>query len=325
MRIREILEPFGNGPGASLQRPLGEHGAEVGGAEDARVLVEGDVLAARAGFLHLVESLLDRPVAVRRQPGHGGDVRDLQRDPRRRRGPDRLGDGLPGLPRPVSGVGGVEAARLPGHAAQGRHLLFAGSLLAVVLQPRGVSERPFLQGLGEPLLHLSQLSRVGGAIRQAQGGQAKVAVGGQRGDVEGRLEGLQVIQVLGHGLPGDAQRGLVAVDVAGRQLHALHRRAAMAAVSDHLQGHPLADGADRPRVHHQRVVGVAVDVDEAGRYIEARGVDPGDAATDPRLPTSEILPWETATSPVLGGAPVPSSRVPLAMISSGGIVGSDKT
>ena len=69
-----ILEPFGDGPGASLQRPLGEHGAEIGGAEDAGVLVEGDVLAAGAGFLHLVESLLDRPMAVGRQPGHGGDV-----------------------------------------------------------------------------------------------------------------------------------------------------------------------------------------------------------------------------------------------------------
>ena len=182
-----ILEPGGNGPGASLQGPLGKHGAEVGGAEDAGVLVEGDVLAAGPGFLHLIESLLNRPAAVRRQPGHGGDVRDLQRDPRRRGGPDRLGDGLPGLPRPVSGVGGVEAARLPGHPAKSRHLLFAGSLLAVVLQPRGVSERPFFHGLGEQLLHLSQLSRVGGAIRQAQRGQAKVAVGGQGGDVEGRL------------------------------------------------------------------------------------------------------------------------------------------
>ena len=173
-------------------------------------------------------------------------------------------------------MGSVEAARLPGHAAQGRHFLFAGALFAVVLQPRGVSERPFFQGLGEQFLHLPQLSGVGGAVRQAQRRQAEVAVGGQGGDIEGRFEGLQAVQVLGHGLPGDAQGGLVAVDVTGRQFHTLHRRAAVAAVPDHLQGHPLADGADRPRVHHQGVIGVAVDVDETGRDVEAGGVDPGD-------------------------------------------------
>ena len=93
-----------------------------------------------------------------------------------------------------------------------------------------------------------------------------------------------MIQVLGHSLPGDAQGGLVAVDVAGRQLHALHRCAAVSAVSDDLQGHPLADGADRPRIHHQGIVGVAVDIDEAGRDVEAGGVDPGDIGDGSEVP-----------------------------------------
>src|SRR5262249_33747607 len=51
------------------------------------------------------------------------------------------------------------------------------------------------------------------------------------------------------------------------------REAAEPAVADHLERDALEDRADRARVLQQRVVGVAVDVDEAGRDREAGGVE----------------------------------------------------
>ncbi len=63
------------------------------------------------------------------------------------------------------------------------------------------------------------------------------------------------------------------VDRLRRQLLVQQREAAEAAVPDDLGGDALVDGARRPRIDEEGEVGVAVDVDEAGRDDLAGGVD----------------------------------------------------
>ena len=65
------------------------------------------------------------------------------------------------------------------------------------------------------------------------------------------------------------------VDRLRRELLVEEREAAEAAVADDLERDALVHRAGRPRVDEQREVGVAVDVDEAGRDHLARGVDLG--------------------------------------------------
>ena len=65
----------------------------------------------------------------------------------------------------------------------------------------------------------------------------------------------------------------VAVDRAASLLRIADREAAEAAVADDLGRDALVDRADRTRIHQQRVVGVAVDVDEPRRDGQAGGVD----------------------------------------------------
>ena len=116
-------------------------------------------------------------------------------------------------------------------------------------------------------------SSFAGARVEPDRGQAKLAVGHQGHDVDGGRGPLEPFQVGGRRGPVQGHGAVVPVDDAARQAGILYREAAVTAVADDLRGHPLVDGADRPRVHQQGVVGVAVHVDEARRHGEAPGVE----------------------------------------------------
>jgi hypothetical protein len=58
------VEAFGEGFGAAGQGPLGEQGGDAGGGGGVRVLVDGDIDAAGAGFLDEAQRLADLPQAA---------------------------------------------------------------------------------------------------------------------------------------------------------------------------------------------------------------------------------------------------------------------
>ena len=64
-----------------------------------------------------------------------------------------------------------------------------------------------------------------------------------------------------------------AVNVAGGERGIADRSAAVTAIADDFGGDALHQRGDRARIDQQRVVGVAVDVDEAGGDNKAGGVD----------------------------------------------------
>ena len=85
--------------------------------------------------------------------------------------------------------------------------------------------------------------------------------------------GLEPVEVLGHGRPVDPDYRVVAVDVRREAVGLGDGGAAVAAVADQLGGDALGDGALGARVDEEGVVGVAVDVDEAGGDDHARCVE----------------------------------------------------
>ena len=144
--------------------------------------------------------------------------------------------------------------------------------------PRGLKARRVAEGSGfetffQEAGHLVDLVGRGGALVEARDGYAQVAVGDEGGDVDRGLRCVEGFEVSGERAPSHVQAGVVAVDVGGEQGRGGDRGAAVAAVADELGGHALIDGALGAGVDEKGEVGVAVDIDEAGGYDEALGVD----------------------------------------------------
>ena len=121
---------------------------------------------------------------------------------------------------------------------------------------------------------------------------------------------LEPLEVPGGRRPAERDLARVPVDRLRRELLVQQREAAEAAVADDLRRHALVNGARRARVDEEREVGVAVDVDEAGRDDLAGRVDlplrlghVADEDDEPSLDRRRL--------PGRGSAPVPSTTRPL--------------
>ena len=245
-----------------------QHRVQEGQAVEAGVHVERDVVARGPRAVHRVDAA-GRVIgaAARRQvgdlqPGAGGAGRA-----------DRFLNRSDCVLVPIAGVGRVEPAA-PGRGRRQRgDLGLAGALLGGVLQAGRIAPGPGVHALFQEVRHGRQLGFAGRAVLQPHGSKAQLAIGHQRHDVDRRPSPLQPLQVRRGRGPVDRHLPVEAVDDARRQRPVLDREAAVPAVADHLGGHALVHGAHRPRIDQQRVVGVAVDVDEARRDVEPARVD----------------------------------------------------
>ena len=246
------------------ERPGGQRRVEVRQAERARVHVERDVLPRVARGLDELDA-----AAALLDPVPRDEMRDLQPHLRLRAGADRLGDRVGGALVALARVRRVER-RLP---RQRRQLVLARRLLLRVLEPGRVAPRALVERLAQQHLHLGELSRVGRPVGEAERRQPQLAVRDEAEDVHRGPRGLERLEVLARGAPRDREIVGVAVDRAASLLRIADREAAEAAVADDLGRDALVDRADRTRIHEQRVVGVAVDVDEPRRDREPGRVD----------------------------------------------------
>src|SRR6188472_1773638 len=166
-------------------------------------------------------------------------------------------------------VGGVER-RVTGER---RHLARRGGPLLRVLEPRRVTPGSLIERLAQQHLHLRKLAVVRGPVGETERREAQLAVRDETQDVDGGPGGVEPLEVLAGRAPGQREVVRVAVDRPSRRVRVADREAAEAAVADDLGRHPLMDRAHRPRVDEQRVVGVAVEVDEARADREAGRID----------------------------------------------------
>ena len=158
-------------------------------------------------------------------------------------------------------------------------------------------------------------SRSRGPVLEPNDGEAQLAVGYEAEHVHG---GSRLLEPRRSSRPPSCQRDAAPLRRSRRSrappARVTDREAAVTAIADDLERHSLVDGAHRARIDEERVVGVAVDVDEAGRNVATGGIEvrlaPG--STSPIL---SIRPPARATSARSGSAPVPSSTVPLRMTS----------
>ena len=245
------------------ERPGGQGRVEVRQPERARVHVERDVLPRVARGLDELDAaaaLLD-PVAR-------DEMRDLQPHLGIRTGANRLGHRVGGALVALARVGRVEG-RLP---RQRRQLVLARRLLLRVLEPGRVAPGAVVERLAQQHLHLGELGGVGRPVGQAERRQPQLPVRDEAEHVDGGPAGLERLEVLAGRAPADRKVVGVAVDRATSLLRIADREAAEAAVADDLGRDALVDRAHRTRIHQQRVVGVAVDVDEPRRDGQARRV-----------------------------------------------------
>ena len=255
-----VGETAGEGRASSIMRPGGQQGLQIGRTEEPGVHVEGSVGAAGAGRLDQGDGAL----GILAPPARG-EVRDLKPHSGRLRGAHRLRHRLHGCLVPVARVRGVEPIHPCHLAAELGHLRLARTGLDGVFEPRGVPERPLFQALAEQVLHPIELVAARRPIGRAQRGHPELSVGHQRHHVHRRPGLLEALQIAGHGAPADRQIVPEAVDRLPGEGRIADRRAAVAAIADHFEGHPLADRAHRARVDQQGEVRMAVDVDEPRR------------------------------------------------------------
>ena len=207
------------------------------------------------------------------QPAARRQVGDLEPDPGGAGGADRLLNRRYRALIPIPCVGRVEAAA-PGRGPRQRgDLRLASALFGRVLQAGRIAPGAGVHGFFQEVRHGRDLAILRRPVVQPHGGQAQLAVGHQGHDVDRRAGPLQALQVGDRGGPVDRHLAVEAVDDEGRQRRIPDRKAAVPAVAHHLGGHSLVNGADRPRIDQQGVVGVAVDVDESRRHVQAAGID----------------------------------------------------
>ena len=167
----------------------------------------------------------------------------------------------------------VQAPRPAADRTEGAELVRRRGTLGRVLEPGRESPGALLERLLEVPLHRRELVARRRPVLEPHGRQPELAVRDEARDVHRRPGGLEALEVAGRIAPGEGQRRRVPVDRPLREGRIRDREAAVAAVPDDLGGDALVEGADRARVDEQGVVGVAVDVDEAGDDVEAGGVD----------------------------------------------------
>ena len=141
--------------------------------------------------------------------------------------------------------------------------------------------------------------------------QAQRVVADQHAGVHrGRREAVEIMrEASARGTAATARRRQIIrqqLDLAGQR--GRDREAAMA---DDLGGDALADLALGLRIDRQREIGMRLDVDEARRDGEARGVD-GLASRSPQMrgPIAAMRPSAMARSPARPALPLPSKSMP---------------
>jgi len=130
-----------------------------------------------------------------------------------------------------------------------------------------------LERLRQGARHGVALGAVGGTVGEADRAQAQLAVRREGQDVDRRTHGGKAFEIAGHAAGRQPVLRGRPVDRERRQRRVRDRRAAMTAIADDLQRDALVDRTRRARIHDQRVVGMAVHIDEAGRDHEALRVD----------------------------------------------------
>ena len=226
-----------------------------------------------SGASRLFDQLNDALEGAGRAAPARDDVGDLQSRLAGPGDPYALLDGLGRVDVLVALVGGVEGPCPRHNPTQLGGLVLRRGALQRVLQPVRVAVRPRLQALLQHHAHAPHLVGRGRSAGVGHGGQPEVAVGHEGRDVDGGPGGFEPVEVLGHGGPVDLDDGIVAVDVGREAVGLGDGRAAVAAVADELGRDALGDGALGTGIDEQGVVGVAVDVDEAGGDDHARCVE----------------------------------------------------
>ena len=259
-----VAERGGQLVATERERPRRQRGVEVRQAEGAGVHVEGDVLAPLArGADELDAATALREAVARHEMGdleaHLGVVARA----------DRLGDRLRRAVVAPARVGGVER-RVTGER---RHLALRGSLLLRVLEAGRVAPGALLERLAQEGLHLLELAVVRRTVGETDRREAQLAVRDEAQHVDGGPGGVESLEVLAGRAPGQRKVVRVAVDRTARRVGVSDREAAEAAVADDLRRHALVDRAHRAGIDEQRVVGVAVQVDESRADREPGGVD----------------------------------------------------
>ena len=270
-RIRQPADELDRAAGLD---PFREELGEVRAAGEKRVDVEADVEPVRVGRLERRPTVVGLgPVG----PTRGRHVRDL--DPRL--GPSGHADRF--------AERGAEAGcvvahvdreqRVPGRRGGGDRdqFVFVGRDEGHLGEPGRHAERPFVEGRQRRLLDGLAVGGGGGPRLDAESPDAEGSVPDERRHVDrwtGPFEGLEVP---GEGRPVDRH---CRIEVACRSLGAdevpvgsHRRRVADAAVAVDLGRDALRDLAARPAIAQEGEVGMAVDVDEAGRDDETGRVD----------------------------------------------------
>ena len=207
-------------------------------------------------------------------------------------------------------VGRVDAVPAAADLAHRDELVLVGAALGRVLEAGRVAPGSLLERLVEEVAHPRQLVRSRRPVLEADHRQPDLAVRGEAEHVDRRRRLLEALEVARGRRPGERHVGRVPVDRLRRELLVEEREAAEAAVADDLERDALVHGARRARVDEQREVGVAVDVDEAGRDDLAGRVDLGAPPPAPS-PTATMRPSRIPTSAARASAPVPSMTTPL--------------
>ena len=200
-------------------------------------------------------------------------MRNLQSDLGRRTGAQRLRHRIDRAGIAIARVGGIQCTVASDVATQAGYFFFRRADFRGVFQSGGIAECALLESLAQQPPHGCQPRRIGGAIAQSQSAQTQLAVGHQRQHVDPRPRFTQPVEVFRHAVPPQRYAAVEAVDVAGRQTWIANRRTPETAIADHLQGHALCQRTHRARIDQQRVIRMAVDIDESRCDDQSRRID----------------------------------------------------
>ena len=232
--------------------------------------VERDVLPARARGIHEFDAARSVIVAAARP-----EVRNLQLHARPLADAQRFGDRLHRAGVTLARMRGVQRTVARAFAAEGDQFVLGRAGFGRIFEPDRIAERALLQSLAQEARHFLQPVGISRLVTQAECGETQLPIRHERQHVDGRLRGGEPVEILAQRAPAQRDGVVETVDSAGRERRIADRPAAIAAIADHLGGDALHERGDGARIDQQRVVGMAVDVDEARRNGEAGRVDRG--------------------------------------------------
>ena len=230
--------------------------------------VEGDVGALALGGRDHLQGVLHR---MRRRAVLRLDVGDLQSRRSVARGAQRLAESEVVVGVPVADMRGVQPTPAGRDVAQRNDVLGRADAARPVLEAGGEPVGALVERLVEERRHRPGLLGVGRAQLVAHHRPVHRTMPDESGHVDAERRRAQPLQVLPEALPAQLDGAVLGVPdrAVGRVLGPRDRRAAMAALADHLCGHALVDLALRPAVDQQGEVRVGVKVDEAGAHRSA--------------------------------------------------------